>query len=192
MFGENTVKDDEEQYVCRVGIKMPPLWAHKPVLWFAQLDAQFVLSNITSDTTKFYHLISALDYKSCVEVEDVIENPPAIDKYETLKKQLIARLSASKENRVRQLLSHEELGERKPSQFLRHLRSLAGPEIPDDFLRALWSSRLPSYIQAIIATQTHSDLDVVAELADKIHEVSPSPPAIQQVDAASSDRKSVV
>jgi len=27
---------------------------------------------------------------------------------------------------------HEEMGDRKPSQFLRHLKSLA-PDMPDDF-----------------------------------------------------------
>jgi hypothetical protein len=32
---------------------------------------------------------------------------------------------------------HEEMGDRKPSQFLRHLKSLA-PEVPDDFLRSIW------------------------------------------------------
>ncbi|CAH2062404.1 unnamed protein product, partial [Iphiclides podalirius] len=83
-----------------------------------------------------------------------------------------------------QLLSSEELGDRKPSQFLRHLRSLGGNDIPDDFLRSLWSYRLPNYIQAIIATQDHSSLDEVAQLADKIVEVTPQTP-LQQVAATS-------
>jgi hypothetical protein len=43
-----------------------------------------------------------------------------------------------------------EIGDRKPSQFLRQLRTLL-PDVPDDFLRTIWSSRLPSNIQAILA-----------------------------------------
>jgi hypothetical protein len=50
---------------------------------------------------------------------------------------------------------HEETGDRRPTQFLRHLRTLADPSVPADFLRTLWTNRLPPIIQAIIATQAH-------------------------------------
>jgi hypothetical protein len=58
------------------------------------------------------------------------------------------RLSSSREQRARQLLALEDIGDRKPSQFLRHLRSLA-PDVPNYLLRGIWISRLPS------TTQTH-------------------------------------
>jgi hypothetical protein len=44
------------------------------------------------------------------------------------------------------------MGDRKPSQFLRHLRSLT-PDMPDDFFHSIWSSRLPLNEQAILASQ---------------------------------------
>jgi hypothetical protein len=69
---------------------------------------------------------------------------------------------------------HEELGDRKPTQFLRHLRSLAGPTVPDDFLRPVWSGRLPNNIQTIVASQPKLSLDDVAELADRIQELAPT------------------
>lgn len=167
-MAESNVKDE----VCRVGVKVPPFWPNEPALWFVQLEGQFALANITADATKFYHVISNLDFKYVCEVKDVITNPPENHKYEKIKSELISRLSASQEQRVRQLLTLEELGERKPSQFLRHLRSLAGAGVPDDFIRSLWTSRLPSHIQAIIATQVNLPLDTVAQIVDKIHEVS--------------------
>lgn len=170
-----------KEEVCRVGVKVPPFWPNEPALWFAQLEGQFVLANITSDATKFYHVIANLDYKYVCEVKDVITNPPADNKYEKIKAELISRLSASQEQRVRQLLTHEELGDRKPSQFLRHLRNLAGADVPDEFIRSLWTSRLPSHVQAIIAAQVDLSLDTVAQIVDKIHEVSLQP----QVAAAS-------
>jgi hypothetical protein len=71
---------------------------------------------------------------------------------------------------------HEEMGDRKPSQFLRHLKSLA-PDVPDDFLRSIWSSRLPSHIQAILAGQAEGNLDSASQLADRISEVAPQPTA---------------
>ena len=67
---------------------------------------------------------------------------------------------------MRRLLEREELGDRKPSCFLRHLRGLAGPVVPDDVLRPLWLGRLPVETQKILASQTSSTLDNLASLAD--------------------------
>jgi len=86
----------------------------------------------------------------------------------------VRRLSSSRDQRVRQLLTHEEMGDRKPSQFLRHLKSLA-PDVPDDFLRSIWSSRLPPHIQTILAGQAEGNLDAASQLADRIAEVAPLP-----------------
>ena len=83
-------------------------------------------------------------------------------------------MSTSREQRVRQLLSHEEMGVRKPSQFLRQLKSLA-PVVPDDFLRTIWASRIPLHVQAILAGQTEGSLDSASHLADRICEVTPLP-----------------
>ncbi|CAK9821235.1 hypothetical protein ANTRET_LOCUS1 [Anthophora retusa] len=74
---------------------------------------------------------------------------------------------------AQELLEHEEIGDRTPSQFLRHLRNLAGTAVPDEFLRTLWLNRLPTAMRAILATQTDTPLNKTAELADKINEVNP-------------------
>lgn len=161
--------------ICRVAVRPPPFWPDKPALWFAQMETQFSLAGVTNDTTKYNQIVSQLDHRYATEVEDIIINPPATGRYERLKSELIRRFSSSREERVRQLLVHEEIGDRKPSRFLRYLKSLAGSEVPDDFIRSLWSNRLPSHIQAIIASQTTTSLDEVAELADKINEVVTQP-----------------
>ncbi|XP_049887031.1 uncharacterized protein LOC126381620 [Pectinophora gossypiella] len=168
-----TETDSGNGALCRVSVKVPEFWPNRPDVWFAQLEAQFVLAKNTEDSTKFYHVISQLGNQYTAEVIDVISSPPATGKYDKLKSEIIKRLSASQEKKVKQLLVHEELGERKPSQFLRHLQSLAGPTVPEDFLRTIWSSRLPHNIQTIVATQTDTSLEKVAELADKIFELAP-------------------
>lgn len=168
----------------RVGVRLPPFWPEKPSLWFAQVEGQFIISRITSDETKFYHVISQLDHQYAQEVEDVITNPPAAGKYEKLKSELVNRLSASREKKVTQLLMHEELGDRKPSQFLRHLRNLAGSDLPDSYMRTIWSSRLPRSIQTVIASQMDSPLETVAELADKINEIAPATPQVASTSTA--------
>jgi hypothetical protein len=86
----------------------------------------------------------------------------------------VRRLSTSREQRVRRLLSYEEIADRKPSRFLRHLKSLA-PDVPDDFLPTIWASRLPPHVQAILSGQTEGSRDSASHLADKIWKVTPQP-----------------
>ena len=84
------------------------------------------------------------------------------------------RLSTSRKQRVRQFLLHQEMVERKPSLFLRHLKGIE-PDVPDDFLRTIWDSRLPPHVRAILAGQTEGSLDSASHLADRICEVIPLP-----------------
>jgi hypothetical protein len=37
--------------INRVGICVPPFWPEKPAVWFAQLEGQFALSNITQEAS---------------------------------------------------------------------------------------------------------------------------------------------
>lgn len=175
-----TAADDDARTVYRVGVKIPPFWPEDAALWFAQLEGQFCISNITADATKFHHVVSQLDYNIAAEVKDIIISPPATEKYLKLKTTLINRLSQSRDQRLKQLLMHEELGDRKPSQLLRHMQSLAGTTSdPNDFVRTMWISRLPTNIQTVLACQEDSPLEVLATLADRVHEVvtplTPSP-----------------
>ncbi|XP_028029743.1 uncharacterized protein LOC114242682 [Bombyx mandarina] len=130
---------------------------------------------ITDDATKFYHILSILDRQYAAEVEDILTSPPD---YNRLKDELIKRLSVSRENKVKQLLMHEQLGSRKPSQFLRHLQHLAGPGIPEDFVKTIWTSRLPTGLQPIIASQPSLSLDALAELADRVNDIATPVPQV--------------
>lgn len=177
-------QDDTSSEIFKVGIRVPPFWPEEPEIWFAQVEGQFTISGITSDATKFNYVIGQLDHQFSMEVKDVIINPPATGKYEKLKTELVKRLTASKEKKIKQLLMHEELGDRKPSQFLRHLQSLAGPKVPDDFLQTIWTSRLPTSIQTVLAAQPKADLDVLADLADRIMDLAPPTPSVAATSSA--------
>lgn len=162
--------------VQRIAVRLPAFWFDKPAVWFAQAEAQFALSNIRAELTKYYHVISNLDVRAASEVEDIINAPPAELPYTNLRRTLIERLSSSEEQRVRQLLHDEELGDRKPSQFLRHLKSLAGPiVIQPNLLRQLWLRRLPTQVQTVLATRPELSLEQISDLADKIVEISTLP-----------------
>lgn len=180
--------DESKESVSRVSVRIPAFWPEEPAVWFAQIEGQFALSRITTDETKFYYVISQLDHQYAKEVKDIITNPPETDKYIKLKSELIRRLSASQEKKVKQLLVHEELGDRKPSQFLRHLSDLAGPAVPAEFLKTVWSSRLPHNIQTVVALQMDLPLEKLGELADKVHEIAPT--SLQVASTASTSKGS--
>jgi len=158
----SVIMDDAETY--RISIRLPPFWPEEPELWFAQLEGrQLAVSGITRDEERYAFALSKLEPKQAREVKDIITNPPVHGKYDALKRALIQRLTDSQEHRFRQLLETEEIGDRKPSQFLRHLRVLAGTTVSDELLRTLWLGRLSQQSQAILAARKLDDLDEVAE-----------------------------
>jgi hypothetical protein len=69
------------------------------------------LAGVNSEKTKFFHVNSQLDHRYAAEVEDIISSPPEEDPYTTLRTELVRRLSLSREKRIRQLLTLEEMGD---------------------------------------------------------------------------------
>nr|XP_031843910.1 uncharacterized protein LOC116431929 [Nomia melanderi] len=68
----------------------------------------------------------------------------------------------------------EEIGDRTPSQFLRHLKTLAGDNtLSENFLRTMWMNRLPASTRTVLATRMYEPVDKMATLADKINEMTP-------------------
>ncbi|XP_026314445.1 uncharacterized protein LOC113226131 [Hyposmocoma kahamanoa] len=171
---------------ARVGVKVPPFWAEKPAVWFAQLEAQFALANITTDQTKFY---GNLEPHIAEHIDDVIQNPPESNKYEKLKTELIKRLSVSQPKKVQALLSHEQLGDRKPSTFLHHLKDLTGPDVTNEFIRNVWTNCLPVNIQPLVISQSSMTLEDLADLADRVFEIVPMNPVglVASTSAAGSE-----
>jgi hypothetical protein len=109
--------------VYSVAVRLPHFWSDRPAVSFAQAKAQFELAAITRQRHKFNYMVSQLYQQHAAEVEDIITSPPEPELYVRLKAELVRRMSSSREHRVRQLLSHEEMDDRKRSQFPRTPRA---------------------------------------------------------------------
>ena len=165
------------------------------MLWFAQAEAQFQTRGITTEETKYNHIVSALQPEVAVEVRDIVIERPKDKPYSTLKAELIKRTSASQQRRVQILLNEVDLGDGKPTRLLRHMRQLLGEQrIDEGIFKQLFLQRLPPNVQAILASSSDSvGLDHLATLADKIMEVNipqvtaVTPPAPTPTVATSSD-----
>jgi len=168
------------QAVQAVSLKLPPYWPNDPIVWFAQVEAQFLTRNITSQATQFAYVIASLPPEIAQEIRDILISPPPESPYDVLKATLIRRTSASEQKRLHQLLISEELGDRQPSQLLRKMRQLLGDKILEDgILRQLFLQRLPQNVQLILASTPNTmSLEELSLLADRILEVASPPPSV--------------
>lgn len=184
----NIVPMDEQQEqaarVSSVSVKLPPFWPADPHLWFAQVEAQFTVKGISAQKTKFDYVVSSLSPEFATEVRDLLIQPPNETPYDTLKTQLIRRTAATDQQKLQQLLSVEELGDRRPTQLLRRMQQLVGntPGLADGaLLRELFLQRLPATVRMVLASAGSStSLQDLAQMADRIVEVAvPSVSAFQ-------------
>lgn len=142
-----------------------------PDVWFQQVEWALEDVGITTSQGKFRQVAKSLDGKYSKEVRDLIINPPAERPYEKLKEELLERLGKSKEQKIRRLLEREEIGDKTPSQFLRHLRQFAGTNATDTILKTMWMDQLNPLVRAAVAAQAAQPdvtLDTLARTADGV------------------------
>ena len=171
-----------------VSLKLPDFWPSDPELWFAQAEALFTAQNVTQEKTKFGHVVRVLPARYASEVRDIILRPPE-QPYKVLKAELTKRVCPSKRQRLQQLLHVDDLGDRKPSQLLRHMLKLRGDDVPDadrdDIFRELFLQKLPITIRTALATHKDATLVQLAEMADDMAEVQGPQPPVYQVQKES-------
>jgi len=168
--------DEREQpRVAAVAIELPPFWPADPNIWFVQVEVQFATRGINNQRTMFEYVVASLSPDIATEIYDLILTPSNENQYTVLKEQLIQHTATSQQQRLQQLLSAEELGDRKPIQFLCCLQQLAGDAVRHDgiFIRELFLQRLPANVRMVLAsTNDHTPITELAQLADKVIEVA--------------------
>ncbi|CAB0043070.1 unnamed protein product, partial [Trichogramma brassicae] len=55
--------------------RLPAFWRSDPDLWFLQVEAQFNIHQVTSDSTRFNMILTVLDPETISEVSDIIRAP---------------------------------------------------------------------------------------------------------------------
>ena len=162
----------EESHACQIAFKAPPCWPENIGLWFAQLEASFEVSKIYQDATKYYCAVTALDRATLPSIADIVMTPPVTNMYETLKKRLMSKYTDSKQERIRKVINDNDMGDRKPSTFLQELKLKASGDFTEELLKNIWLQRLPVNVQSVLATKNDIELDTLAQMADRIHEVA--------------------
>ncbi|KAG8184532.1 hypothetical protein JTE90_012621 [Oedothorax gibbosus] len=120
------------QQPARVSVKAPPFWRKNSEIWFQQIESQFELANITAELTKFHRVVPALQPEelSIVGV-DLIITPAPVTPYTAIRNRLCAQYADTEDERLRELISGLQLGDKKPSRLLLDMKSKAGTDQRD-------------------------------------------------------------
>ena len=151
-----------------VTLKLPTFWTSQPDVWFAQAEAQFTLRGIAADDTKYYYVLAALDQSTATRLLDLINNPPAHNKYKALKDRLIDTFGLSKRERASRLLHFRPLGDSKPSALMDEMLALLGDHPPCLLFEQLFLERLPDDIRIQLVDSKIDDHRQLAKHADAL------------------------
>ena len=173
-------------------LRLPTYGVNNPRIWFAQVEALFLARGIRSQATKYAHIVGALPIDVATEVGDLIDNVPETDPYDKIKAAVIHRTSQSDEKRLQQLLTACELGDKRPSQLLRHMRQLSGPyKLDEALLKQIWLQRLPYNVRQILSISGASvSLDDLADMADKMIEIYPDSRGVSAIQSSNRENMS--
>lgn len=161
-----------------ISFQCPAFWVSNPKAWFLTLECQFQSRNIKSSLAKYNFVVPALPLNIVEEVMDILTSPPDDHPYEALRDAILQRTGASEKERLRRLLQDLTLGEKKPSQLLRHMQQEIGQvPIDDALLRELWFQKLPSDVQFLLAPSQGLDVQQVALMADNAMQYRAQPVA---------------
>lgn len=152
-------------------VKLPDFWTHDPEPWFQHVEAQFHLRGITTDDTKYFHVVAALDSATTRRLMGLLRDPPNTGKYAALKTQLLQIYQLSDIERADRLLSLNGLGDSKPSELMENMLALLGSGDVSFLFTHLFLRQLPPQVRTGLATSPlirTKDYRGLAEEADRL------------------------
>lgn len=170
------------------GTRLPPFWTQNPEAWFIQVEAHFALSRITSDNSKYTHVVAALPPDILARNLDCLKTAQqSTDKYTTLVELLVKRLGPTEDKRMGDLLYNEQMGDQTPSEFYRRLSSLVGNSKNEEtLLMKIFTDRLPSPLDSTVIQLKAQGPEVFLPVIDSIWEKTKSQKP--SISAVGSDR----
>ncbi|XP_022174682.1 uncharacterized protein LOC111036798 [Myzus persicae] len=148
--------------------RLPTFWNQSPTFWFNHAEAMFAAQRITSNASKVHYVVGALDQATIRTVGDLLGTSAS---YEAIRTRLIEAFATSNAAKYRELVRPGGLGDRRPSQLLRDMRSNLPPGIGEEALKEFWMQRLPSNVRVVL-NSLDASLDSIAARADRIMDAS--------------------
>lgn len=176
-----------------IWLTLPPFWPKNPKVWIAQVEAQFHLQRLTSQLSRYWHVVAALPPEVADLMADVLAAPSSVNAYDHFKEVLLERTTLSERARLQQLIGSEDLGDRRPSHLLSAMQQLLQNSTSDtdcSILQELFLQRLPHTVRMILAAADDMPLVRLAALADKVMECTL--PGVSSVSSPSAERDTAI
>ena len=155
--------------------RLPVFWTTRPELWFIQVEAAFAERTppVTTDAAKFRQVLRVLPNEVLEKVEFVLTGDEQVGgRYAALKGALIDCYGRSNARRNAELIALAKdgtLGDRKPTEFLMHMRSLHQNSI-ETWEKATLLNALPPHVRAILSNSNAANNKRLAQEANAIME----------------------
>jgi hypothetical protein len=165
-------------------VDVPAFWEEDVDMWFMQVEAGFRRQNVGRE--RWYDCImTELPRAVVTSSRSVIQDCGFGENngYQLLKRHILKQFGKTPWQKGFALLHSPHLGDRRPSQLLQDLRALK----PDgDFGKTIFEcmflERLPASMSDPILSSGTSDVDDMAEIADRLFD-KPAPPSVAVVDS---------
>lgn len=177
-------------------VQLTPFFSEDPAYWFNLIERTFAVNGINDQQARFDIVIQVLPQHLQQEVKGTVNHvmqnigQQDLKPYDMVKEKIISTTCIPEEARITQLLEKETIGSKTPSQFLEHLRNLLGENPTNEnnvFIKNIFLKNLSPITRAIIAGQKIEDLTTIAQTADSIHKIMPTPGYINQVSTYNGD-----
>lgn len=147
-------------------LKLPNAWLHNLSAWFLYAESQFCIRNITDDTIKYHHVVTALTEDMIGTLTDVLSDPFS-HKYDIIKEQILLRMGPREEEQARSNLRPYSIGDTKhPSILLSEVKQSLGQAAPIATVKSFWVARLPPKLRTVAITHSEADLTALARILD--------------------------
>lgn len=158
-------EDKEAPALNLVGIKMPAFMETAASAWFSILEANFHIRSITSEETKFFHLIATLPPEVITKISATVMNAK---KYTDAKEIVIAIHEKTKPELFSKLITKTSMTGR-PSYYMQELNGIASKVgVGEDLVRHQFIQALPPTISPVLAAQRDLTLTQLGNLADEL------------------------
>lgn len=148
--------------------KLQDFWTAAPHAWFGYADSQFRLRGVTAEDDKFGLVVAVLPESSARKISQLLANPPAAC-YTALKTSLLSNHQLTDIQKAELLFNLDDLGSRRPMDLLAEMLELVEPgEEKTKLFAMLFLRRLPAQVRGHLSEDDHTNLQALAEKADRV------------------------
>jgi len=161
-------KDAAQAAVNAAAVRLGTFTAEDADAWFLLAESQFGIRGVTSEETRFWHLVTSLDSATAGRLAQHVNKADQTKKYSVAKAWLLKEFAIPRWKRAERVLAKTELGDQKPSQLVDWIRSMLDDDGPEMLATHIVWRCLPSDVQQALRSSKFDTMEELGALADEV------------------------